>query len=315
MQLLKNEIKLIISEVILELERNDYLKKKYSNIWNKPKIKRNIIFRKMSYDEIKKYIFEPFFIDNNNINFYKTNIITKWFWNFYSLNNDFINSIKVIFIKKFLKKVSFCPYCWKNPLIFFWDLNNDFSNKDDSRRTFQLDHFFPKDKYDNLGFNLYNLIPSCSSCNHLKSNNNPLNINKWEKIFHPYFWWININTKNKYYFIEKDFDSIINFSSSNNQIPNIINEKHFHFFNLNIIYSNSQDTKNDIIFINDKIEKIKTDEITLKSFNNRKITFKELDNMKEYFFKHYYPQKESEILMYPNWKLKKDLINNVNNYL
>ncbi len=30
--------------------------------------------------------------------------------------------------------------------------------------------------------------------------------------------------------------------------------------------------------------------------------------LKDYFFKNYYPTKEEDILKYSNWKLKKDLI-------
>lgn len=34
----------------------------------------------------------------------------------------------------------------------------------------QLDHFFPKDTFPIFAVSLYNLVPSCSSCNHIKSN-------------------------------------------------------------------------------------------------------------------------------------------------
>lgn len=36
--------------------------------------------------------------------------------------------------------------------------------------TAQLDHFFPKDSYPLFAVSFYNLIPSCYSCNHVKSN-------------------------------------------------------------------------------------------------------------------------------------------------
>ena len=38
--------------------------------------------------------------------------------------------------------------------------------------TAQLDHFFSKDSYPLFAVSFYNLIPSCYSCNHVKSNKN-----------------------------------------------------------------------------------------------------------------------------------------------
>lgn len=33
----------------------------------------------------------------------------------------------------------------------------------------QLDHFYPRDKFPIFAISLYNLIPACSTCNHIKS--------------------------------------------------------------------------------------------------------------------------------------------------
>ncbi len=35
-------------------------------------------------------------------------------------------------------------------------------------RTFQFDHFYPKENYPALAMCFYNLIPCCSDCNHIK---------------------------------------------------------------------------------------------------------------------------------------------------
>lgn len=51
-----------------------------------------------------------------------------------------------------------CPYCNIN-FVYAYD-------KD--KVTFQLDHFYPKDKYPYLALSFYNLIPCCGSCNHKK---------------------------------------------------------------------------------------------------------------------------------------------------
>jgi len=198
------------------------------------------------------------------------------------------------FVKLFLEKYKFCPYCWKHPLILY--KNNNSENK----RFFDLDHFFPKNSYKNLTYNFYNLIPSCKLCNWAKSTKNFIKSSKvWDKIFHPYFWYIkrqdwrkNQESKllilnDKYYF---------NLSSFNSE-----------FFKLKEIYLNSQDTKNDIWFIRDKIEKIKTDKINSKKLN---LTF-DSEERKDLFFKNFYPKNEEDILKFANWKLKKDLIENI----
>lgn len=71
--------------------------------------------------------------------------------------------------------ITVCPYCNQN-FIF---------NIDSTRRTtYQIDHFFPKEKYPFLAVSFYNLIPSCSSCNHLKSDD--CNTNDSNLIINPY---------------------------------------------------------------------------------------------------------------------------------
>jgi len=57
-----------------------------------------------------------------------------------------------------------CPYCNINYIAF---LEKEKDN--DKIRRAELDHFFPKSVYPFLAVNFYNLIPSCSTCNKLKS--------------------------------------------------------------------------------------------------------------------------------------------------
>jgi 5-methylcytosine-specific restriction endonuclease McrA len=47
---------------------------------------------------------------------------------------------------------------------------------------FQFDHFFPKKKYPYLSISLYNLIPSCASCNQCKTDRNY----QFNEIAHPF---------------------------------------------------------------------------------------------------------------------------------
>lgn len=46
---------------------------------------------------------------------------------------------------------------------------------------FQFDHFYDKSDYPYLSMSLYNLIPSCSSCNHQKR------ITQLDIRYNPYF--------------------------------------------------------------------------------------------------------------------------------
>lgn len=57
--------------------------------------------------------------------------------------------------------ITVCPYCNRNYI---------FNIPTTQRRTSQLDHFYDKDNYPFLALSFYNLIPVCSICNHIKSN-------------------------------------------------------------------------------------------------------------------------------------------------
>ena len=56
-------------------------------------------------------------------------------------------------------KVTVCPYCNRQYIFTL--------SKGKARP--QLDHYYPKSKYPYLALSLYNLIPSCSTCNMAKS--------------------------------------------------------------------------------------------------------------------------------------------------
>ena len=94
-----------------------------------------------------------------------------------------------------LKNISVCPYCNRNyinstykmfhcnncnqNLFVINDIEKECLNcKQEIKgltkvvNTAQLDHFFPKDNNPLFAVSFYNLIPSCYSCNHMKSNKN-----------------------------------------------------------------------------------------------------------------------------------------------
>ena len=59
-----------------------------------------------------------------------------------------------------------CPYCEH-------EFIEEVTIKDKTRRTMEMDHFYPKgaDEYPGLAMCFYNLIPSCKPCNQLKLTN------------------------------------------------------------------------------------------------------------------------------------------------
>lgn len=70
-----------------------------------------------------------------------------------------------------------CPYCNRNYISFV--------NKKRKTRP-QLDHFYPKAIYPFLACSFYNLIPSCSACNHMKSDDDSYKDEKDGNLVHPY---------------------------------------------------------------------------------------------------------------------------------
>lgn len=85
--------------------------------------------------------------------------------------------------KQFLNHLnrSTCTYCNRNYTLSITS----------NHASAQLDHWFPKDKFPILALSFYNLIPACSSCNHMKGNSGKNKI--WWRdqalndLLHPYF--------------------------------------------------------------------------------------------------------------------------------
>ena len=76
------------------------------------------------------------------------------------------NFIVKNFINPYNKGLLVCPYC-----------NRNYINDREPFLGAEMDHFYSKDKYPMFAVSLYNFIPSCSTCNHIKNiqdlKNNP----------------------------------------------------------------------------------------------------------------------------------------------
>lgn len=77
--------------------------------------------------------------------------------------------------------VKTCPYC--NMQYTMYTVVDTIEGESvEERAMFQYDHFYPRSAYPMLSMSLYNLIPSCTSCNQNKSYNKILGLE-----FHPYY--------------------------------------------------------------------------------------------------------------------------------
>ena len=343
MLLLKDTIDKIINDTKDELEKNDELKNAFLALIAKPKredrnwYKIEINWRKLNYEDLSHYIFDEIITNWDTLRDWNSSIEIKicdinWSlkknknWKdrietlkeIYGSEKTFTTTLKRVFLKHFLYKIKFCPYCWKVPLIYFWDPTDEFDVKKLDTRTFHIDHFFPESKYPDLALNLYNWVPSCPSCNTNKSSHCPrekLTLNhypEWQKIFHPYFGFIYKDWENIKVAWEC-FNEKLSFDENSESFPTSESSSylaHLDFFNLNKIYPRSWDTRSEIFFIRQKTEKIHSWIITHKSWKNSLIKDTEsyVNEMVDKYFTNYIPKNESDILKYSNWKLKRDLL-------
>ena len=158
------------------------------------------------HDEIKERLLNIVNIGNETdekcLSFIKNNLkeILLWTpqkiqWNFIyvelfriHLSNDYKNQIRKAFNYKGYREkglielakilnVKCCPYCNMQYTLYAEERGKEVQKL----AKFQFDHFYSKSKYPMLSMSLYNLIPSCSICNHSKLDNNKLSLS-----FHPY---------------------------------------------------------------------------------------------------------------------------------
>ncbi len=141
-------------------------------------------------------------------------------------------------IKKLDIKV--CPYCNRNYIF-------NFEKGKDLNATAQLDHFFDKKTYPFLAVSVYNLVPSCSTCNQRKSA-------KQEDIFYPFLESFNDYAKFEYKGIKNKEDSNGYFFDEDRILlelkPISEDEKvknHIEVFNLQNLYNEHKDIVSEIL--------------------------------------------------------------------
>lgn len=137
-------------------------------------------------------------------------------------------------------KVKVCPYCNINLLLSFKKENGQLKS------IVQFDHYFPQDKHPLLALSLYNLVPCCSTCNHLKHNASDDLIYPYEESFDDYDVKFKISEKALFSIVPnlEDIEVFLDISQNSEQhISNSIN-----ILNLNPIYNEHTDEIYDILY-------------------------------------------------------------------
>ncbi|MDD2368156.1 MAG: hypothetical protein PHQ90_02565 [Sulfuricurvum sp.] len=124
-----------------------------------------------------------------------------------------------------------CPYCNRSYISFVNEKKDEENQKTKKKTRPQLDHFYPKAIYPFLACSFYNLIPSCSACNHMKSDDDSYEDEKTGDLVHPY------DVKNS--------DFTFSYTLNNLDILNIIDKKNIKL----------EDEKNITITLDRKYEK------------------------------------------------------------
>lgn len=172
-----------------------------------------------------------------------------------------------LFVKDLDVKV--CPYCNRNYIL-------NFQKKGKENATAQLDHFFDKKKYPYLAISIYNLVPSCGTCNQRKSTIE-------ETIFYPYNESFNNSVKfslkgiksrdelikeNLDFFDEKRIELDYKILNNKDKV-----ERHIEVFNIKNLYNEHKDIVSEllekrVIYSDDYLESL-LDEYEGKLFNNK----------------------------------------------
>ncbi len=190
-----------------------------------------------------------------------------------------------------------CPYCNRNYISFV-------KTKKKKTRP-QLDHFYPKAIYPFLACSFYNLIPSCSACNHMKSDDDSYKDEKDGNLVHPY----NV----------KDGDFTFSYTFDNLDILKSIDEKNIKFedeqkieitldrkyeknndyFQLETIYQNHKDIVIELILKEINYPKSYIDELVKNGFGTEEEIYR-------FIFSNYL--KTDDLHKRPLSKLTRDIV-------
>lgn len=134
---------------------------KIRELINKKKTKKHISFiekiiQPITFKDIVLAKYDTLSKNKTDINIIRINKYKAYENFFKKLYEKYRNTYGKRLVEKL--EMTVCPYC-----------NRNFINNGQKYATAQFDHFFSKSSYPIFALSLYNLIPSCATCNKLKS--------------------------------------------------------------------------------------------------------------------------------------------------
>ena len=131
--------------------------------------------------------------------------------------------------------ITVCPYCNRNYIF-------NFKKTKSLNTTAQLDHFFDKSTYPYFSVSIFNLVPSCQTCNQRKSK-------KSDVIYHPFIESLNddvkfkLKIKDSKFYYDKDSLEIEKEIVKNEEKVN----SHIETFNIQNLYNEHKDIALELI--------------------------------------------------------------------
>ena len=126
--------------------------------------------------------------------------------------------------------ITVCPYCNRNYIF-------NFKKIDSLEATAQLDHFFDKSTYPYFSVTIFNLVPSCQTCNQRKST-------KPNDIYHPFIESLNDDVKfklklkdSKFYYDKNSLKIVTEVNKNKEKVVN----SHIETFNIQNLYNEHKD--------------------------------------------------------------------------
>lgn len=167
------------------------------------------------------------FIDDNEDSTKLTEIQKDYFYTLYKKLK------KPEYIKDL--DITVCPYCNRNYIF-------NFKKSKSLEATAQLDHFFDKSTYPYFSISIFNLVPSCQTCNQRKST-------KPNDIYHPFIESLNddvkfgLKIKDSKFYYDKDSLEIEKKIVKNEEKVN----SHIETFNIQNLYNEHKDIALELI--------------------------------------------------------------------
>jgi hypothetical protein len=177
-----------------------------------------------------------------------------------------------------------CPYCNRN-YTFIVD-------EDSGKLRAEIDHFHPKSIYPFLAMSFYNLIPSCSICNHTKKDKNNLNLLNPYEMQYNHFKFSYIPQKINFYIFKKEKYDFDNF-----EIKLFGNNANLEVFKLEELYKQHKDVVLELLIKKAYYPKSYIKELKNFGFND--------DEVYKYLLCNY--KKDEDLHKRPHSKLIKDI--------